>query len=208
MKHKRSLIVIGGMASLILSGCAQLVPPHHPQLPLSPGALDGRVRGVLDGNALAQDRSAWPCLAALPPEVVNANNWFVVDYRLPTDPHRQQGIARDMPQLPVSVGDHVEVFPGNCQQGELARIGAILAAELPDASVPEPVPAKTPAAGPAADAVPASAPTSDARPDPASVTGSVTESVSVPSLAPVSELGPVNSQGNATDSAARPIPPR
>ncbi len=133
MNRKQALIIIGGMASLFLSGCAQLVPPHHPQLPLSPGALDGRVRGVLDANALAVDRSPWPCLAALPPEVVIASSWFVVDYRLPTDPHRQQGIAKEVPQLPVSVGDHVEVFPGNCQRGELARIGAILAAELPDA---------------------------------------------------------------------------
>ena len=201
MNRKQALIIIGGMASLFLSGCAQLVPPHHPQLPLSPGALDGRVRGVLDANALAVDRSPWPCLAALPPEVVIASSWFVVDYRLPTDPHRQQGIAKEVPQLPVSVGDHVEVFPGNCQRGELARIGAILAAELPDADVPVSVPARVAPAAPApVDPAAASA----ANPGTVSAAEPVTGSVTVPAAESVTQLGPVNSQDGMPADTSRP----
>lgn len=214
MNNKCALIVSGGMASLVLSACTQLMPAYHPEIPLSPGALDGRVRGVLNSYALALDRSAWPCLMALPQEVVTANNWFVVDYRLPTDPHRQQGIAKEVALLPISVGDHVEVFPGDCQRGELARIGAILAAEPLSAPAKAATPATAAEPGAKSASTSRSAPVSEAgleagpEAGPEATPEAVTESVSVPALESASELEPLTPLRNVSSSSSKLAAPK
>ncbi|MBA5637701.1 hypothetical protein H3H37_11605 [Duganella sp. LX20W] len=107
-------------AALACAACAPLPAAHD--VDWKNGARHGWVSGFYDAST---PRSELPrCLASVTAEEL-ANHRFVrIDYR---HSRRMMVEVGELPgDMPVKLGDRVELWPQDCDQGKLSRISRVM----------------------------------------------------------------------------------
>lgn len=108
---------------LLIAACSACAPlPAQHDVAWQRGAKQGWVAGFYN---VADARSELPrCLAGLPPDELATHRYVRIDYR-----HARRMLVEvaELPlDLPVQIGDRVELWPQDCEQGKLSRISKIL----------------------------------------------------------------------------------
>jgi hypothetical protein len=107
-------------AGLACAACAPLPAAHD--VDWKNGARHGWVSGFYDA---ATPRSELPkCLAGVPAEELASHRFVRIDYR---HARRMMVEVGELPgDAPVKLGDRVELWPQDCDQGKLSRISRIM----------------------------------------------------------------------------------
>ena len=113
---------LAAVAAVACSACAPLPPQHA--VDWRNGAKHGTVAAFYSASA---PRDSLPrCLADVPSSELAAHRYVRVDY------HHTRRMLTEVAELPddvpVKLGDRVELWPQDCDQGKLSRISRILPA--------------------------------------------------------------------------------
>jgi len=111
---------LAACAGAVCCACAPL-PAHH-DVDWHNGARNGWIAGFYDA-ATPRDQLP-PCLAGLPPGELATHRYARIDYR-----HTRRMLVEVAPlpvDLPANLGDRVELWPQDCEQGKLSRISKIM----------------------------------------------------------------------------------
>ena len=105
---------------MALAGCTGLseVDWEH-------GGRHGEIVQLIDGEA--PTASLPPCVAALSPEVRAGRRFAKVSRRTMRTVRTE--VVELSADIPAVVGTPVEVFPGNCEAGQLGRVTRVIAAK-------------------------------------------------------------------------------
>src|SRR5471032_1814337 len=110
--------ILAALAAACCAACAPLAPLHD--VDWQHGARYGWVSAFYDG---ATPRAALPaCLAALPPEELAAHRYVQIAYRHVRVMRNEVAPLPELPGGPLQMGEHVELWPQDCDQGKLSRI--------------------------------------------------------------------------------------
>jgi hypothetical protein len=112
--------VLAVCAGVFCCACAPL--PAHRDVDWHNGARNGWIAGFYDA---ATPRAELPrCLASVTPEELATHRYARIDYR-----HARRMLVEVAPlpaDLPAQLGDRVELWPQDCDQGKLSRISKIM----------------------------------------------------------------------------------
>ncbi|MBA5607806.1 hypothetical protein H3H36_20840 [Duganella sp. FT3S] len=118
---KQSIYTPLALAAAVACGACAPLPAAH-DVDWKNGARHGWVSGFYDAST---PRSELPrCLAGVPAGELASHRFVRIDYR---HSRRMMVEVAELPgDMPVKLGDRVELWPQDCDQGKLSRISRVM----------------------------------------------------------------------------------